>query len=159
MGMSLSRMATHNVQRCGSSGHTTIEVRLRKKRRAPRSLNPALTAELEGVIGKAMEKDRAKRYQSAAEIRANLQQLKRETESGLTRTGPRATSPIRLATKTFQKTSKRALYLLLGVSALLLTVLVTFGVWWIRHRAGDAGMQSNAVAVLPLQNMTGDSSK
>src|SRR5437773_3638630 len=157
-GVVLYEMATGKKPFSGNNVVTTLDAVLHQKPPAPRSLNPALTAELEGVIGKAMEKDRAKRYQSAAEIRANLQQLKRETESGLTRTGPRATSPIRLATKTFQKTSKRALYLLLGVSALLLTVLVTVGVWWIKHRAGNTGMQSNAVAVLPLQNMTGDSS-
>jgi len=157
-GVVLYEMATGKKPFSGNNVVTTLDAVLHQKPAAPSTLNPGLPAELEGVIGKAMEKERAKRYQSAAEIRADLQQLKRETESGLTRTGPRATSPIRLATKTFQKTSKRTLYLLLGVSALLLTVLVTFGVWWIKHRAGNAGMQSNAVAVLPLQNMTGDSS-
>src|SRR5881296_1599745 len=156
-GVVLYEMATGKKPFSGNNVVTTLDAVLHQKPPAPSTLNPALPAELEGVIGKAMEKDRAKRYPSAAEIRADLQQLKRETESGLTRTGPRATSPIRLATKTFQKTSKRTLYLLLGVSALLLTVLVAVGVWWIRHRAGNTGMQSNAVAVLPLQNMTGDS--
>src|SRR5438128_1364615 len=105
-GVVLYEMATGKKPFSGNNVVTTLDAVLHQKPPAPRSLNPALTAELEGVIGKAMEKDRAKRYQSAAEIRANLQQLKRETESGLTRTGPRATSPIRLATKTFQKTSK-----------------------------------------------------
>jgi serine/threonine protein kinase len=157
-GVVLYEMATGKKPFSGNNVVTTLDAVLHQKPAAPSTLNPALPTELEGVIGKAMEKERAKRYQSAAEIRADLQQLKRETESGLTRTGPRATSPIRLATKTFQKTSKRTLYLLLGVSALLLTVLVTVGVWWIKHRAGNTGMQSNAVAVLPLQNMTGDSS-
>jgi eukaryotic-like serine/threonine-protein kinase len=156
-GVVLYEMATGKKPFSGNNVVTTLDAVLHQKPAAPSTLNPALPAELEGVIGKAMEKERAKRYQSAEAIRADLQQLKRETESGLTRTGPRATSPIRLATKTFQKTSKRTLYLLLGVSAVLLTVLVTFGVWWIKHR-GNAGMQSNAVAVLPLQNMTGDSS-
>ena len=60
-------------------------------------------------------------------------------------------------TKTFQTPGKRQSYLLLAVTALLITVLAAVGTWFIKHRAGSHGSGSkNAIAVLPLQNLNGD---
>src|SRR5215472_14003647 len=47
-------------------------------------LNPDVPAELERIIGKCLEKDRSLRYQHAADIRTDLQRLKRDTDSGKT---------------------------------------------------------------------------
>src|SRR6202023_2242425 len=80
-------------------------------------------------------------------------------ESGLTKTGSRRPAlPYRIATNTFQaSTSKFSLYLLVAVSAVLLTVLVAVGAWWFKQRKMAAGAApKNTIAVLPLQNMNGD---
>jgi eukaryotic-like serine/threonine-protein kinase len=51
---------------------------------APVTLNPAVPAEFERILNKALEKDRDVRYQVAAELRADLKRLQRETDSGRT---------------------------------------------------------------------------
>ncbi len=55
---------------------------LHREPAAPQQLNPALMPGLEQVVMKALAKDREERYQSAADMRADLRRLKRESESG-----------------------------------------------------------------------------
>src|SRR5256885_3026586 len=47
----------------------------------PVRLNPAIPIQLELIIGKSLEKDRDLRYRSASDLRADLQRLKRDTDS------------------------------------------------------------------------------
>ncbi len=156
-GVVLYEMATGKKPFTGNNVVMTLDAVLHTKPPSPITLNPRLPKELESIIGKAMEKDRNKRYATAAEMKADLQHLKKETESGLTRTAGRATAPMRVLTNTFQTPGRRQSYLLLAVTALLITVLAAVGTWFIKHRAAVMGAGSkNAIAVLPLQNLNGD---
>jgi TolB-like protein/predicted Ser/Thr protein kinase len=154
-GVVLYEMATGKKPFAGSNVVTTLDAVLHQKPTPPTSLNPNLPLELEAIIGKAMEKDRRVRYFTAAEMKSDLLKLKRETESGLSRTS--ASSPLRVVTNTFQTSSYKQNYLLLGTLGLLITVLVSVGAWWLKHRTGGGfGGNKNTIAVLPLQNITND---
>ncbi len=133
-----------------------LEAVLTKKPVPPLKLNPKLPPDLEGIIGHAMEKNRANRYPDALTLKADLVALKRETDPNLTASGRmRSPFPYRIATSTFQTTSRWQTYLLLAVSAVLVMVLTLAGLWWFKHRSGATGAR-NTIAVLPLQNVNGD---
>ena len=103
-----------------------------------------------------MEKNRAHRYPDALTLKADLVALKRETDPNLTASGRmRSPFPYRIATSTFQTSSRWQSYLLLAVSAVLVMVLTLAGLWWFKHRSGATGAR-NTIAVLPLQNVNGD---
>src|SRR5580765_3509778 len=80
-GTVLYEMATGKKPFTGNNSLMTLDAVLHSKPMPPRELNPKVPIELEGIIGKAMEKDRKHRYQGAAEVRADLQRLKRDTDS------------------------------------------------------------------------------
>ncbi len=60
-----------------------------------RELNPAVHPELERIVGKALEKNRKLRFQTAADLRADLQRLKRDLESVDSRYDPPLSDPVR----------------------------------------------------------------
>jgi len=157
-GVVIYEMATGKKPFTGTNIVTTLDAVLHQKPVSPLAVNPELPTELEGIIGKAMEKDRTQRYQSAAEMKADLLRLKRETESGLARVGPKPASPIKAMTRTFQTTSPRQTYLMLGMAGVLIAVLAAVGVWVVKHRGAASTLDKDSIAVLPLQNESGDSS-
>ena len=156
LGVVLYEMATGKKPFTGTNVITTLEAVMNRKPASPLLLNPTLPTELEGIIGKAMEKDRTKRYKSALELRSDLQRLKKETESGLTRTGPKSAT-FHIVTGAFQAAdTKFQKYLLLGMAGLLIAVLSGVGAWWFKQRSLKKTLQSNSIAVLPLQNVGND---
>ncbi|MBZ5656637.1 MAG: protein kinase [Acidobacteriia bacterium] len=158
-GVVLYEMATGKKPFTGSNVVTTLHAVIHTKPASPLSLNPGLPTELGEIIGKAMEKDRNQRYQNASEMKADLQRLKKEAGSGHVRTGMHAASSLRVATQTFQRANPKLNWILVALAAVLVTVLVSVGAWWFKHRipGGMVQASNHTIAVLPLQNVKNDS--
>src|SRR5215471_5737692 len=81
-GAVLYEMATGQLPFQGESTATIFDAILNRAPVAPVRLNPHLPPKLEDIISRALEKDRNLRYQHASDLRAELQRLKRDTDSG-----------------------------------------------------------------------------
>jgi TolB-like protein/Flp pilus assembly protein TadD len=81
-GVVLYEMATGQAPFAGGTTATVFEAILNRQPPSPAELNRGLPDGLPQIVGKLLEKDRRLRYQSATELRADLQRLKREIDSG-----------------------------------------------------------------------------
>jgi eukaryotic-like serine/threonine-protein kinase len=81
-GVVLYQMVTGALPFRGDSSGVISEAILNRAPVAPKGINPEVPPKLEEIIKKALEKDRELRYQSAAEMRTDLQRLKRDSDIG-----------------------------------------------------------------------------
>jgi Tol biopolymer transport system component/predicted Ser/Thr protein kinase len=123
-GAVLYEMATGRPAFTGNSSAVVFEAILNKTPPPPQRLCPELPEKFAEIIDKALEKDRDMRYQSAAEMRADLKRLKRQTASHPSIAVPRAA-------RSAAPRARPNLWWLAG-SALVATILAVALAFWLR---------------------------
>jgi serine/threonine protein kinase/tetratricopeptide (TPR) repeat protein len=96
-GLVLYEMATGQRTFQGSTSAVVFDAILNREPRAPMELNAKVPADLERIIAKSLEKDRRFRYQTASEIRTDLQRLRRDRESGVSKAWSQASGAVAAA--------------------------------------------------------------
>jgi serine/threonine protein kinase len=122
-GSVLYEMATGRLAFSGSTSAVVFEAILNKAPTSPASLNRGLPPDLERVMSKALEKDREVRYQSAAELRADLKRVRRDTTSGQT-----------AAFRPEEAAKRNSRTLLYAAGAVALVVLCVLGIFLYHER-------------------------
>jgi serine/threonine protein kinase len=174
-GAVLYEMATADVPFHGESPAVICEAIMNRAPVEVVRLNREIPARLEDIINKALEKDSNLRYQHAAEMRSDLQRLKRDTESGRmplpqdmgSAQMPAASSSAssqRIAvssasavspTAPERKSSNKAI---IAIVAAVAAIGLAAALWFFKQRPAPIASTSTqkTVAVLPLQNLGAD---
>src|SRR5216684_77534 len=128
---------------------------------SPVQLNPDVPPKLEEAINKALEKDRNLRYQNAADIRTDLQRLKRDTESARTAVMGGTAGPVPITPKN-RHASVRLRRRGLAVLIVLVSAVATGSIWIHRQRqpTAEASAVANvnrihSIAILPFRRIGG----
>ena len=147
LGAVLYEMATGRRAFPGNTSGTISEAILNRTPLPAAQVNPKVPSGLEGIINKSLEKQRELRYQKASDVRADLQRLKRDTDSFRSGAASAAT-----ATREAKQWWRRSGTVIAGTLAL--AALALAGTWFVRSSAPAEAIGS--VAVLPFINGTGD---
>src|SRR5712691_9766619 len=172
-GVVLYEMATGTLPFRGESSGVIFDGILNRAPLSPLRLNPDLPPKLEDIIFKAIEKDRNLRYQHAADLRADLQRLKRDTDSGRTAqhsvpaeavassaTAPAPASSIRRPATSSAPAAQAAKRLardwrFLAMAAVLLAALAAGALYW-RSTKVHALTEKDSIVLADFVNTTGD---
>ncbi len=145
-GTVLYEMATGRQPFAGGTSAIIFDAILNAAPVSPARLNPALPEGLSRIVATALEKDRDLRYQSASELKTDLKRLKRDSDSD--RSGRTAAAPA--------PSRRRFDWRIAAGAAVVLAIGV---IWAVMHRraASPASAGQTVIAVLPFENLSGDS--
>jgi eukaryotic-like serine/threonine-protein kinase len=136
--------------RMAFSGNTAAVIHDAILNRAPTPLarvNPEISPDLDRIISKALEKDPKLRYQSAADIRTDLQRLRRDSD-----TSRSAAATARVESKPARKSIRWAAV----AGATLLAIGLTVGGWLFLSRKAHALTDKDTIVLADFTNTTGD---
>jgi len=152
LGAVLYEMATGQLPFRGESSAVIFKAILDAAPTPALRLNPDLPAELERIINRALEKDRNLRYQHASDIRAELERLKRDTETGRV---PAVSSRSNGLRGSGTYAAKRSLWKIAVPWVAVVLALIVAGLYYRSHRAKPL-TDKDTIVLADFANSTGD---
>jgi tetratricopeptide (TPR) repeat protein/predicted Ser/Thr protein kinase len=146
-GVVLYEMVTGVPPFRGETSGVIAEAILNRSPVAPVRLNPDLSTKLEEIINKALEKDRKLRYQNAADMRTDLQRLKRDSDSG------RAAAAVAEAGL---KPTRKSIRWVAVIGASMLVIGLAVGGWLAFSGKAHALTEKDTIVLADFANTTGD---
>ena len=151
-GISLYEMATGRLPFDRDTDGATYGAILHVHAESPSQLNPQVPPALDEIISKALEKDRSLRYQHASEIRADLQRLKRDSESGLqpARSSGAVARPVPVRSRSLPRIA------LAGLVLLLVSSLIGGALYYRSHQRSRLLTEKDTIVLADFANSTSD---
>jgi predicted Ser/Thr protein kinase/Flp pilus assembly protein TadD len=147
-GVVLYEMATGRMAFPGNSAAVIHDAILNRMPAALARVNPDLPLELERIVNKALEKDRRLRYQTAADIRTDLQRLKRDSDSGRVSATERRVAA--------EPAAKSARFRWTATVAAIVVAGLAVGGWLLFSRRAHALTDKDTIVLADFTNRTGD---
>jgi serine/threonine protein kinase/tetratricopeptide (TPR) repeat protein len=148
-GIVMYEMATGFLPFKGDTSGAIFNAILNREPVAPVRLNSSVPLELEHVIHKAVEKDRELRYQSAAELRADLKRVRKQSESATSGPGSSVAATVQSLLNPNRKRTAIAAFVAFAI-------LLAFVVWKWKNRVLPARHAPRILAVLPFKALSAD---
>jgi serine/threonine protein kinase/Tfp pilus assembly protein PilF len=156
LGVILYEMATSHVP---FAGETALSIAMKHKGETPKNpkqLNPLIPDDLSGVILKCLEKDKAKRYQSASDVHSELEKIEKGIPTTERVVPERKTVTSREITVKF--TPRKLLVPAIGVLAVAVIAFMILQFLPKKHIAPPPSSGKPSLAILYFENMSGDKS-